>query len=83
MRRGVPLAERSMANVIWMFMILPIIAGAAILVFAVVNVVANGREFTAADWLWQVGWFGLLGLGLMTAFPIVGWRELRRRRKRA
>ena len=46
------------------------------------GVTAGGR-FAGADWLGQVAWCGLLGLGLMTAIPAAGWQELRRRRREA
>jgi hypothetical protein len=81
MRMGKPIAERSTAGIIFLFMVLPILAGVIILCFTTVNALARGREFTAGDWFWQVGWFGLLGLGLLLGLPASGWKELRRRKQ--
>jgi membrane protein implicated in regulation of membrane protease activity len=82
MRAGKPIAERSALQIVVLFLVLPILAGGGILCFTLINAVDRGREFTAGDWFWQVGWIGLLGLGVMSALPAAGWQELRRRRNR-
>lgn len=80
MHSGTPMEERSTAGIILMFIVLPVLTGIAILFALVVNVATHGRSFTTMDWLYQVVWFGLLGLGVMTALPAAGWQELRRRK---
>lgn len=81
MRRGYPIEKRSRFNLIGMFFVVPILVGLAILTFTVVQIVKRGHEFTASEWFWQVGWFGLLGLLAMTALPATGYREFQRRRR--
>src|SRR5262245_22952694 len=80
-RLGYPIEKRSRFNLIWMLFIGPSLEGLAILTFSVVQIVKRGHEFTASGWFWQVGWFGLLGLLLMTAGPATGYREFHRRRR--
>lgn len=80
---GMPIANRSTAGVVLMFIVIPLLAGAASVWWVVVNAVARSRDFTAGDWFWQVGWGGLLGVGLAVGLPAVGWQELRRRRNAA
>ena len=63
-----------------MFFILPILAGIAVLTFMTRQIIQHGHEFTASEWFWQVGWFGLLGVLLMTALPAAGYQEFQRRR---
>ena len=75
MHSGTPMNERSDTGIILMFIVLPIPTG-SILFALVVNVMTHGRSFTALDWLGQVVWFGLLGLGVMTCLPAAGWQEL-------
>ena len=75
-----PLAGRSTANVVLMFLVLSPLVGVAILGWVVVNAIAHAWDFTAADWFWQVGWAGWLGAGLTVGLPAVGWQELKRRR---
>jgi hypothetical protein len=82
MGSGKPIAERSALLIVVLFLVLPILPGGGILCFTLLNAVDRGREFTAGDWFWQVGWFGLLGLCVMVALPAAGWQELRRRRNR-
>ena len=65
--------ERSNAEIVGIFLVLPILSGIAILVAMVANAVANSEGFTAMAWLGQVVWFGLLGLGLMSCLPAAGW----------
>jgi hypothetical protein len=81
MRGGRPIAERSAAQIVWLFIVLPVLAGVGILCHLVWIVTVGGSRFTAADWFWQVGWYGLLGLGVMTALPAAGCQELRRRKR--
>jgi hypothetical protein len=78
---GKPMSERTTAEIIGLFIVAPVLAGVAIVCFAVWNAAARGREFTVADWVCQVGWFGLLGLAVMLGLPAAGWQELRRRCK--
>lgn len=80
MGSGKPMVERSTAEIVCMFIILPVVGGVALLSFGVVNVVTNGWQFSVADWFWQVVWLGVLGFGLVAALPAVGWQELRHRR---
>jgi hypothetical protein len=77
---GKPMADRTTAEVVLMFVVVPPLIGTAILIYTLVNVVARSREFTAADWFWQVAWFGLLGVGLAVGLPAAGWQEIQRRR---
>jgi hypothetical protein len=79
--RSFPIESRSAVNIVLMFFVLPILAGLAILTFTIVQIIKHGHEFTASDWFWQVGWFGLLGLLLMTALPATGYQEFQRRRR--
>jgi hypothetical protein len=81
MGRGKPMAERSPVGIALSFIVGPVVLGAAILVGVVVNVVAREGKLTPGEWFWQVAWCGLLGLAAIVALPVVGWRELRRRRE--
>jgi hypothetical protein len=76
------MAERSTAGVVGMFFVVPVLAGGAIVSWVVARVVTTAADLTAGEWLWEVGWFGLLGLALATGLPAAGWQELRRRRGR-
>ena len=75
------MADRSTADVVLMFLVLSPLAGVALLCWVAVNAVAHAGEFVAADWFWQVGWAGLLGVALTIGPPAAGWRELQRRRE--
>lgn len=80
MPRYKDMSERSNPEIVWGFLVLPFLTGIAILVALVANAFANSATFTAMDWLGQVVWLGLLGLGMMTALPAAGWQELQRRK---
>ena len=64
-----------------MLFVVPVLAGGAIVSWVVVRVVTAAGDLTAAEWIWEVGWFGLLGLALATGLPAAGWQELQRRRQ--
>lgn len=85
MLAGRSIADRSAAQVVWLFIVLPVVAGVGILchvAWLVAWLVAvEGGRFTAVDGFWQVGLYGLLGLGVVTALPAAGYQELRRRKR--
>lgn len=74
---------RSNVEVIGVFVVMPVVFGLAVMIFCVWNAITHGAEFSASDWFWQVGWFGLLGMGLTICLPYVGVTEIRKRRRMA
>ena len=81
MHAGKPITERSALGIVWMFFVFPIAVGGAFTTFIVVRTIASGRQFTTGQWLGEVIFCGLLGLGIMTCLPAAGWQELSRRRR--
>lgn len=75
-----PITERSTAGVVWLFIVFPVLFGGLVATVAVTLAVKAARESGAIDWCGLV-WLGLLVLGLTTALPATGLRELRRRRQ--
>lgn len=82
MGAGKPIEERTKAELIGMFIVGPILTGGGMLFWVVVNTATHWAEFSLKDWLWQVVWFGGVGLVLMFGLPAVGWAELRKRKQK-
>ena len=79
LRAGKPIHERTPADIIWMFGVIPILFGSGLLILACVNLVQHAGSFLWQDWLgvvWAVVVAAVLSIGL----PATGWRELQRRR---
>lgn len=72
---------RSTAEVVAVFLIGPILFGAGLLGFAAFMMIDGRKELSLGQWLFQIGFLCMLGLGLLTALPAVGWQELRKRRQ--
>lgn len=77
--RGKRMELRTNLEVVLVFMVFPVPVGIAILAMTGLNALAHGHLFTASDWLFQVVWCGLLGLGILLALPAVGIEELTKR----
>ncbi|MFO1094492.1 MAG: hypothetical protein U0992_14485 [Planctomycetaceae bacterium] len=75
------MSARSNAEIVLVFLVIAPLTGMAVVAITTLNAVRHAREFMTVDWLLQVGWAGLLGLGAMTALPAVGWQELQKRRR--
>jgi hypothetical protein len=80
MGRGKPISERTTAELVGVFIVLPVLLGGLLVTVVVCNAVARAGSFTLGDWFWQVVWVGLLGLGLAVSLPAVAFQEFRRRR---
>jgi hypothetical protein len=78
---GKPIAERSTAEIVGVFVVLPILLGGVIMTMVIRNAVANAAEFGATEWFWQVVFVGLLGLIVALGPPAAALQEFRRRRE--
>lgn len=74
------ITQRSSAQIVGLFIVFPILAGLGILCHLVWLIAVDSGRFTTSDWFWQVGWYGLIGFGVLTALPAAGYQELMRRR---
>lgn len=79
--RSKPLAERSLGELVVVFMILPVLFGGFTMFMVVKNAATHAANFTVGDWLGQVVAAGLLGLGAAVTLPAVAYQEIRRRRR--
>jgi hypothetical protein len=77
---GKLITKRSAAELVGMFVVLPVVVGVYILAVVVRHAMVNAATFTFADWFWHVGWASLVGLAIATALPVVAIQEFRRRR---
>lgn len=77
---GKLIAEYDAAEVVLVFVVLPVLLGGFTVGMAVRVAVEHAAELTAAEWLFQVVGAGLLGLAAMACLPVVAWPEFRRRR---
>lgn len=75
-----PIHERSGRELILMFVIVPWILGAVILVMVVVTVRELQEFSTWKDWL-GVAWGVMLSLALMIGLPAAAWQEWQRRKQ--
>jgi hypothetical protein len=75
--------ERTKAELIGMFLVGPIVIGVAMLTWTVLYTAKHWPEFSLKEWLWQVGWPGVVGLVLTFGLPSAGCAELQKRRQRA
>ncbi|CAN5127655.1 hypothetical protein BH10PLA2_BH10PLA2_24780 [soil metagenome] len=83
-RYNKPIGKWTYAEICFLFFAFPICSGLGLLAFTLLNAWHRANDLSVADWCWQVGYTGLLGLGLCTALPAAGWQELaRRQRERA
>lgn len=75
-----PISQRSTAEVVSLFIVLPVIAGITLFSFTIGNLLIHRETSTLSDWCWQLGVGGFLSFGLVAAIPAAGYQELRRRR---
>jgi hypothetical protein len=72
--------EQRSRRELWAWIVIFPVVGSGILLWGVLDAVANAHEWGFGDWLFRVGWVGLVGLVLLLGLPGTAWRELRRRK---
>lgn len=78
---GKPMDQRSTAAVVRDFLVFPPLLAAVFTNLVVPHYLTHVAEMTGWDWFWAA-WMVLLVSGLGIGLPVVGWEELRRRRKK-
>jgi hypothetical protein len=71
--------ERSQREIVWLFVVVPIVIGIALAALVGFMTLRHGREFAGRDWL-AVAWAAALCAALWLGLPMTARRELQRRR---
>lgn len=79
---GKPMAERSTAEVIWVYVVFPPLAALLFAGMTAYFTVAAAAESEPTPWL-GLAWVGVVLSLVASVLPIIGWREVRKRRLEA
>ncbi len=79
-RGGKPIHERSDREIVWIFIVFPVLLGTGIIAMIVVSLLRFRDSFTAKDGL-SAAWGILLAAALMIGLPCAAHQEWQRRKR--
>jgi hypothetical protein len=80
LRGGKPIHERSDREIVWMFIVFPVLLGIGIIAMIIVSLLRFRDSFTLTDGL-AAAWGMLLAVLLMIGLPAAARREWQRRKQ--